>query len=93
MSDTALLLSPGHRSPTVASRVAAQQPTKIMTRDKAEELRKRWGDKPCDHPDIIAECQTKQEKWRCVRCGRLVNYDKWEESRASSRNSHYNNRH
>ena len=51
-----------------------------MTSDDAHELQKQWGDKPCDHPDIIEELGTEagpDEQWRCVQCGQLVDFDDW----------------
>jgi hypothetical protein len=41
-----------------------------MNSDEVKALRKKWGDKPCDHPGIIADQKT--GKPLCIRCGRLV---------------------
>ena len=49
-----------------------------MNIDEAETLREHWGDKHCDHPDIIAERGTIDDLWRCIQCGRLVNFEEWE---------------
>jgi hypothetical protein len=54
-----------------------------MNSDEAHELQKKWGDQPCDHPDIIEEVETKagtDEQWRCVQCGQLVDFDEWRKS-------------
>jgi hypothetical protein len=51
-----------------------------MDSKEAKDLRKQWGAKHCDHPDIIAERGTTEDKWRCVQCGRLVDFDEWESS-------------
>jgi hypothetical protein len=54
-----------------------------MTSDQANKLQAEWGDKPCDHPDIIAEEQVDgvtHDKWRCTTCGTLVDYDEWRRS-------------
>jgi hypothetical protein len=54
-----------------------------MTSDEAEELQKQWGDKLCDHPDIIEELETESSAdviWRCVQCGRAVDLDEWRSS-------------
>ena len=53
-----------------------------MNSDEAKELRQQWGDTPCDHPDIKADCETDGgDNWRCIQCGRLVDFDEWERSR------------
>jgi len=49
-----------------------------MNINEAIKLQSKWGDRPCEHPDIIAEAGTLQDKWRCVECGRLVDFDEWE---------------
>jgi hypothetical protein len=54
-----------------------------MTIDEAKELQRKWGNKPCAHPDIIEERESRpgtEAKWRCVRCGRLVDFDEWRNS-------------
>ena len=50
-----------------------------MDREEAEKLQTEWGDKPCDHPDIIeaAEIIAGEQKWRCVQCGHLVDFNEW----------------
>ena len=55
-----------------------------MTSDEAHEVEKQWGDKPCDHPDIIAEREadgSPTDNWRCIQCGCLVDWDEWQRSR------------
>jgi hypothetical protein len=59
-----------------------------MTNDQAQELRSRWGDRPCNHPDIIEELETESTanvKWRCTRCGRVVDFDEWRNSRTKAK--------
>jgi hypothetical protein len=51
-----------------------------MTSDEADKLQKEWGNKPCDHPDLIAEREIGDEKWRCIQCGGLVDFDQWQKS-------------
>jgi hypothetical protein len=51
-----------------------------MTSDEADKLQKEWGDKPCDHPDVIAEREIVDEKWRCIQCGGLADFDEWQKS-------------
>ena len=54
-----------------------------MNSDEADRLQKEWGDKPCDHPDIIEQLETEftaDVKWRFVQCGRLVDFDEWHSS-------------
>jgi hypothetical protein len=51
-----------------------------MTIEEANELQVEWGDRPCEHPDIIAESPAEnvfQDDWRCTQCGALVDYDEW----------------
>ena len=53
-----------------------------MNTDEAKELQKEWGDKPCDHPDIIADsdCELGEDRWNCTECGVVLDYDKWRRS-------------
>jgi hypothetical protein len=53
-----------------------------MNNDEADKAQKEWGDKPCDHPDIIADRDAKPEedKWRCLQCGTALGYDEWRRS-------------
>jgi len=53
-----------------------------MNNNEANELQEQWAKKPCDHQDIIAETESFVEKWRCVQCGGLVDYDEWRSSRS-----------
>jgi hypothetical protein len=51
-----------------------------MNSTGAINLKLLWGDKPCSHPDAIAERSIKDvdpEIWRCTRCGNLVDIDAW----------------
>jgi hypothetical protein len=44
-----------------------------MDMKAATELRKSWGDKPCDHPHIVKEDPGPYGQWSgdwvCTRCG------------------------
>jgi hypothetical protein len=53
-----------------------------MTPDDARALEHAWGDKPCDHPDIIAEHAGGNDggTWRCTQCGKVCDYDEWMKS-------------
>jgi hypothetical protein len=54
-----------------------------MTSDEATALQQQWGDKPCNHPDIIAERDADgraTDNWRCTDCGLIVEYDEWRRS-------------
>jgi len=49
-----------------------------MKPNEACALERAWGEKPCDHPDIIAECGGGEDDvWRCTQCGRICDYDEW----------------
>lgn len=43
-----------------------------MQMDKIKELRKEWGDKPCDHPGVEKEYYlgTQTGDYVCTQCGR-----------------------
>ena len=53
----------------------------VMEIKKAEQLRKKWGDKPCSHPSFEEETfpatketewlQTKTGDYVCLQCGRV----------------------
>ena len=55
-----------------------------MNSDEAKEVQQQWGDKPCDHPDLIADPEVDDATgiWRCPQCGAIVDYEEW-------RRSHY----
>ena len=41
---------------------------------EASELQKKWGDKPCDHPDLEQEDPISGQwsgDWVCTRCGAM----------------------
>jgi hypothetical protein len=50
-----------------------------MHASDAHKLEVAWGDKPCNHPDIIAESGSNEggERWRCTQCGRVCDVDEW----------------
>jgi hypothetical protein len=50
-----------------------------MNRDEIQAAQSEWGDKPCDHPDIIAESDAKpgEDNWRCLQCAKAMDYDEW----------------
>ena len=54
-----------------------------MNIDKLQALQREWGNKPCDHPDIISDPTAKPEedKWRCLQCGSEVGYEEWQKAR------------
>lgn len=59
-----------------------------MNSDEAQELQRQWGDKPCNHPDIIAEREADgrdTDNWWCTQCGQLADYNEWQRSRNKSR--------
>jgi hypothetical protein len=43
----------------------------IMQQSEAEELRKTWGDRPCEHHDLVQEYHlgTGTGDYVCTRCG------------------------
>lgn len=42
-----------------------------MQLERAQELRKEWGDKPCDHPQIVKEYYRGMQTgdYTCTQCG------------------------
>jgi transcription elongation factor Elf1 len=47
-----------------------------MQRKKAQELRKAWGDKPCDHPSFSREYDAGERtgSYCCTQCGASVTF-------------------
>jgi hypothetical protein len=45
-----------------------------MQRNKVEQLKEIWGDKPCDHPKIQKEYEHKSLTGNivCLQCGRTI---------------------
>lgn len=61
-----------------------------MDKEEAKKLQTVWGDKPCDHPDIIEELETLSDTicvWRCVQCGKVVDFDVWRRSNRGPRDT------
>jgi hypothetical protein len=58
-----------------------------MNSDEARRLHEKWGDKPCDHPDIIPETKSSgdSDKWWCTQCGCQQDYGEWQKARRDTR--------
>ena len=56
-----------------------------MQRKKAEELRKSWGDKPCDHPALSREYDAGERtgNYLCTQCGASLSFREKTELTAS----------
>lgn len=54
---------------------------------KAARLRREWGDKPCDHPQIEKEYYLGSDTgdYVCIRCGRLVDPERQQKRRQGRR--------
>ena len=52
-----------------------------MNSDEVRKLQEQWGDKPCDHPDLKAQCDSQGDDWRCTQCGSMLDFDSWQGSR------------
>ena len=55
---------------------------------KALELRKEWGDKPCDHPNFVKEYDLGAQTgdYVCTQCGRTFTRSEVEEIESSRNN-------
>lgn len=57
-----------------------------MQLEKAVELREKWGDKPCDHPELDKEYHlgTATGDYACTQCGRSGWGRDWNEKQSES---------
>lgn len=47
-----------------------------MQRKRADELRKLWGDRECDHPELSKEYDlgARTGNYDCTRCGKIFSF-------------------
>jgi hypothetical protein len=50
-----------------------------MNYSDAAQLREKWGDKPCDHPEIEAEMEAghPSKNYVCTTCGKVGEGSRW----------------
>lgn len=58
-----------------------------MKQKRAEELRKEWGDAPCEHPQLakVYDLGAHTGGFACIKCGKVFSYREKAELAASRR--------
>ena len=61
-----------------------------MNYSDAAQLREKWGDKPCAHPEIEAEVEVghPSNNYVCTTCGKVGEGNKWNVLPTDRKDSH-----